>query len=116
MSIPPTPTFTGASLGTLADARWSLAVRWWLPEDHPLQGAILHKAEPWASRLAPRSTVLAEALMARLGIPLSVSNIGPLLYAMLTVEERALLTLAGVKWALFDTELSQVRAPWRMPD
>ena len=100
-----------ASLGTLADARWSLAVRWWLPKEHPLRASILHPASPWQSRLASgrrQTGVLQEHLMARLGLPMHVTNIGPLLYVRLTVEERVLLTLAGVRWSNFDTELFEM--------
>jgi hypothetical protein len=85
--------------GTLADARWSLAVRWWLAEDSLLRRTILHP-EP-ASRLRtytkgprPGDGVLMSELQERLGIP-RISNIGPALYAQMSLNERAFFVLAS---------------------
>ena len=83
--------------GTLADARWSLAVRWWLAEDSLLRRTILHPEPATRSPYAPRPKpigVLMSDLQERLGIP-RISNIGPALYAQMSVNERAFFVLSS---------------------
>jgi hypothetical protein len=75
-----------AADGTLADARWSLAVRWWVPDSQNVP--VLHVL----------GQVDLEDLMQRLGISGAIPDLGPPLFALLTPEEIVALTLVGAVW------------------
>lgn len=93
-SLSPTPY-------TQEQVRWALAVRWWIPRDEPL-----HLALPPPLQHYPLDTLAIDVGVPPEAVP---HNLGPLIFARMTEEERVTFVLAsGYAFRRSDTDLNTV--------